>query len=70
MNAMSVHNIGRVETSPGRRMMKIRAEQKKRHNNGSPSVPILGAFSGLTLQNSSATVHPNVQTSMWALPAR
>ena len=29
MNAMSVHNVVRVETPPERRMMKIRAEQKK-----------------------------------------
>jgi hypothetical protein len=68
MTVMRFDTIGKVETSPGRRTMKIRAEHGKRANKGSRSLPILPTISELTVRIVSTRLYTKAQPSKWARP--
>ena len=62
--------IGKVETSPGRRTMKIRAEHAQRANQDSRSLPILSVITDLPVQNANTRLYTKAPASMWVLPRR
>jgi hypothetical protein len=68
MSVITDESIGKVETSPGRRTMKVRAQQPKRGNHGSQSIPILLAMIELAPRNDNPRLCTTVKTSTWILP--
>jgi hypothetical protein len=70
MSAMADYIVGKLETSPGRRTMKIRAEHAKRANEGSRSLAILSVITDLTVQNANTRLYTKAPASMWVLPRR
>ncbi len=70
MSVITVDSIGRVETSPGRRTMKVCAERLKRRHYRPRSPPIQRVMTNSTLPNGNPGPYRNVERlTTWVLPS-